>query len=252
MKALKSYAAGVFTTLLIFGLIGSVSAKVGKVTRELEYRNIQVSLDGKTLDLRNAAGEKVEPFMFDGTNYLPVRALAEALGLRVSWDGAHATVVLTTPAAAAAITEAEAKRIALAHAGLSESAVTFVSVRLDNENGKTVYEVEFYSAQKEYDYEIDASSGEILSFDREAEYRSAAESQNAAASGAQIGAERAKAIALAHAGQSESQVTGLRAKLEREDGQMIYEVEFRVGRTEYHYDIDASGGKVVSYEIDND
>ena len=60
MKSLKSYAAGIFTACLIFGLIGSVSAKVGKITREVEYRNIKVSLDGKTLDLRNAAGEKVE------------------------------------------------------------------------------------------------------------------------------------------------------------------------------------------------
>ena len=35
--------------------------------------------------------------MFDGTNYLPVRALAEALGLDVAWDGSTSTVVLTTP-----------------------------------------------------------------------------------------------------------------------------------------------------------
>lgn len=253
MKSLKSYAAGIFTACLIFGLIGSVSAKVGKITREVEYRNIKVSLDGKTLDLRNAAGEKVEPFMFDGTNYLPVRALAEALGLRVSWDGANATVVLTTPTAAASyIGEAAAKRVALSHAGLSENEVTFLSVRLDYERGKAIYETEFQSGQKEYDYEIDALSGEIVSFDHEAERRNAATNGQSAASDANIGEERAKAVALSHAGRTENQVTGLRVELERDRGRMIYEVEFRVGRTEYNYEIDASDGEIVSYELDDD
>ena len=251
MKSLKSYAAGVFTGLLLCALAVSVSAKVGKVTQELEYRNIKVSLNGKTLDLRNAAGEKVEPFMFNGTNYLPVRALAEALGLRVSWDDANATVVLSTPAETASsyITEAAAKSVALKHAGLTESAVTFLPIRLDYENGKAVYDVEFYAAQKEYDYEIDALSGEIVSFDQEAERRPA---ESGTASSALIGEERAKSIALSRAGRSESQVTALRVKQERDDGRMIYDVEFRVGRTEYNYEIDASSGEVVSYEIDDD
>ena len=93
----KGYAAGLITALLIGCLIGTASASVGKVMQELEYRNIRVSLDGEILDLRNAIGDPVEPFMFGGTNYLPVRALAESLGLQVAWDGANATVVLTTP-----------------------------------------------------------------------------------------------------------------------------------------------------------
>lgn len=82
-------------------LIPGASANTGKVMQELEYRDIRVSLDGEVLDLRNAIGEKVEPFMFGGTNYLPVRALAEALGLDVAWDGKEVMVVLTTPKAPA-------------------------------------------------------------------------------------------------------------------------------------------------------
>ena len=39
----------------------------------------------------------MEPFISEGTNYLPVRAVAEALGLKVDWDSASSTVVLTTP-----------------------------------------------------------------------------------------------------------------------------------------------------------
>ena len=54
---------------------------------------------GQVLDLRDAKGNTVEPFMFAGTNYIPARALAESLGLQVAWDGSTATVVLTHPEA---------------------------------------------------------------------------------------------------------------------------------------------------------
>ena len=96
MKNYKSFFAGMLTMLLIVCLTGTALATTGKVTKELEYRNISVSLDGKKLDLRDAKGNAVEPCMFEGTNYLPVRALAESLGLNVAWDGATNTVVLTS------------------------------------------------------------------------------------------------------------------------------------------------------------
>ena len=99
MNNRKSFLAGMLTMLLIVGLIGTASATNGKITRELEYRDIKVSLDGKVLDLRDAQGRVVEPFKFDGTNYVPVRAISEILGLDVAWDSANATVVLTTPEA---------------------------------------------------------------------------------------------------------------------------------------------------------
>lgn len=93
----RSFIAGMLTMLLIMTLIVPAAATVGKVTKELEYRDISVTLDGKKLDLKDAKGNPVEPFIFEGTNYLPVRALAESLGLNVAWNGKTATVVLTTP-----------------------------------------------------------------------------------------------------------------------------------------------------------
>lgn len=97
MKQWRGFVAGVCCTLLAAFLAVTAGARTGKVMQELTYRDIRVSLDGEVLDLRNAVGDKVEPFMFDGTNYLPVRALAEALGLDVAWNGAEVMVVLTTP-----------------------------------------------------------------------------------------------------------------------------------------------------------
>ncbi|MBQ8002325.1 MAG: RICIN domain-containing protein [Clostridia bacterium] len=48
--------------------------------------NVTVILDGEVIDCRNAAGEEVPPLLIDGTTYLPVRAIANALNLDVQWD----------------------------------------------------------------------------------------------------------------------------------------------------------------------
>lgn len=93
----RGFLAGVLATLLVMCLVGTAGATSGKVQQEIEYRDIKVSLDGQVLDLRDAKGNTVEPFMFAGTNYIPARALAESLGLNVAWDGSTATVVLTHP-----------------------------------------------------------------------------------------------------------------------------------------------------------
>ena len=95
----RGFLAGVLATLLVMCLVGTAGATSGKVQQEIEYRDIKVSLDGQVLDLRDAKGNTVEPFMFAGTNYIPARALAESLGLQVAWDGSTATVVRTHPEA---------------------------------------------------------------------------------------------------------------------------------------------------------
>lgn len=66
-----------------------VSATVG-------YRGISILLDGKLLSLKDAAGKTVEPFLMGGTTYVPVRAIADALGLEVDWNAAMNTVILST------------------------------------------------------------------------------------------------------------------------------------------------------------
>lgn len=58
----------------------------------------------------------------------------------------------------------KAKEIALAHAGLSEGVVREMSINQDDEDGITVYEVEFEHKDTEYDYEISAVTGAIITF----------------------------------------------------------------------------------------
>ena len=156
--------------------------------------------------------------------------------------------------AAGIIGEAEAKAKALTHAGLKESQVTFLRAELDRDDGRQVYDVEFYTQEgKEYDYEIDAATGEVLSYDYDAEMAFAAgtSSGGTASSGKTITQAEAKAKALSHAGLKESQVTFLRAELDRDDGRQVYEVEFYTqDYKEYDYEIDAATGEVLSYDYD--
>lgn len=65
------------------------------------------------------------------------------------------------------ITETEAQEIAIAHAGLKESEVSRVKVQFDYDDGRAEYEVEFYVGTMEYDYDIDAETGEIISYDKD-------------------------------------------------------------------------------------
>ncbi len=63
----------------------------------IRYNNIKVSLDGKLIDVKDSNGNTVEPFIFNGTTYLPVRSVAEAAGKEVLWDEYTNTVILGEP-----------------------------------------------------------------------------------------------------------------------------------------------------------
>ena len=156
--------------------------------------------------------------------------------------------------AAKKITADEAKRIALAHAKLAEKDVTFVKIELELEdNNRYEYDVDFYSGNVEYDYEIDAVSGAILSADRDIENYVIPTQPSTAAANTQtseISVEKAKQIALSHAGVGSARFK--KAKLDYENGVKVYEIEFKVGNLEYEYDINVSNGAIVSSSVEVD
>ena len=65
------------------------------------------------------------------------------------------------------ITEEEAKTIAFTHANLDANSVNFLKVELEHDHRTLVYEVDFVYNHYDYDYTIDAMSGEIISFDKD-------------------------------------------------------------------------------------
>ena len=180
----------------------------------------------------------------------------EILSMDYDADNHHTTQSVTVSgsgntasSSGTAITEDAARQAALTHAGLAESDVQFVQYKLDWDDGRQGYEVEFYTSSAEYDYEIDAATGEVLSYDYDAEnYTPAA----TGATGTQITSDDAKRIALEHAGVAESDAARLKVELDRDDGRQVYEVEWDVGRTEYSYEINAADGSILNYETDRD
>jgi len=204
-----------------------------------------------------------------------------------------------------------AKQIALADTKVALKDVTFIKAELDNEDGRAVYEIEFYSGNVEYDYDIDALSGEIISNDFDIEdysvpAQSAAAPQQTAAAPAPIqpqtaaptavptqsqtaaptqpqtavstaaptqpqtvaptpapteaptqpaapstiSADRAKQIALSHAGVGGANF--IKVELDTDDGVQVYEIEFKVGNVEYEYDINAISGEIISSKSEVD
>ena len=149
----------------------------------------------------------------------------------------------------------EAKAAALRDAGLSDSDVTFKKTELDHSHGTQVYDIEFYTSDTKYDYEIDASNGTVLEKNIEQFQIQANPTTDSAINSSgndYIGVDRAKEIALNHAQLNESDVQFAKAKLENDDGGVEYEIEFYSGRTEYDYTIDAVSGNIIEYDVDYD
>ena len=142
-----------------------------------------------------------------------------------------AAPIAETGPAARTITLEEAKAIAYAHAGVSESDARDKSYERDD----GIYEIDFEHGGFEYDYDI-SRQGEILKAEKEPERTAKpAETKPAETKSDRISAEKALSIALNHAG-----VTDARDRdVEWDDGR--WEVSFESGRTEYEYDISADG-----------
>ena len=91
-KRLQGFVAG---TLVGATLVSGVAvAKTGSEAIDAFYNNIKIYVDGIKIDPKDANGNAVEPFIYNGTTYLPVRAVGEAINKPVHWDGATQSVYL--------------------------------------------------------------------------------------------------------------------------------------------------------------
>ncbi len=84
-KELRGFVAGALTMTVLSG--GMAFAKSGSETVDVFYDNIKVYIDNVLTEPKDANGDKVEPFIMNGTTYLPVRGVASAMGADVTWDG---------------------------------------------------------------------------------------------------------------------------------------------------------------------
>ena len=83
-KNLLSFVSGAIATLLLVGLPVTALAVSGTIT--IEVSPISVLVDGEVFQPKDANGNNVMVFTYNGTTYAPLRALAEAYGLEVGYD----------------------------------------------------------------------------------------------------------------------------------------------------------------------
>lgn len=236
------------------------SARDAKITVQIRP-DFSVVVNGTRMSFTNAKGQAVYPLFYDGSNYLPLRAIGELMNKTVSWNAQTRTITLTStspivtdadtfgptqtpskPQQPAIISEASAKSAALSNAGLNASQVAYTKCQLEWEDGVQVYEIEFYhtSNYQSYEYEIDAKTGAVRSMT----FQTAGTAQSGGS--VYIGEEKARTIAL-------SRVPGAPAdsirelKLECDDGRWEYEIELVFKNTEYEFTLDAYTGAVLKW-----
>lgn len=161
----------------------------------------------------------------------------------------EATTANTTNAASdGQVTLEEAKEIALNHAGLSADGVTFIKGKLERDDGREKYDIEFYTSDfKEYDYEIDPQTGEILSYDYDAE--DYAPQKLSTGNSSAITEAKAKEIAVAQV--SGATVDDIREwEADYDDGRLEYEGKIYDADTEYEFTIDGYSGSIISWETE--
>ena len=135
----------------------TVSKKGITVTVPVDCFHILVN--AKQIDTDTAA------MIVNNRTYLPIRAVAEAFGAHVSWDGN--TVNITTYEGMYSFTLAQAQSIALLHAGFSHGDVAFLKTTLMYQNS-WVFLLSFCdNYMTTYHYVVDANTGQVLSYHQE-------------------------------------------------------------------------------------
>ncbi len=175
--------------VLVMGIaVGATAAGLISEIRAEIRKDFEVVIDGKTEQFKNVDGERVYPILYEGTTYLPLRAIGEIMGKKVYWYEDDKRIELKEEQSTvtdadvivngeqkpekpkedkAYIGEEKAKKIALDKAGLNENQVKALKVKLDLDDGIRQYEVEFSHNYVEYDVDIDAVDGEILKFEKD-------------------------------------------------------------------------------------
>ena len=172
-------------------------------------------------------------------------ALADSTQPDTTASGATTTPVQTTPstnASTGTVDEAKAQEIALAHAGVKAADATITKSKLDYDDGRQVYEIEWYANGAKYDYEIAVATGEIVN--------SGYETVVGTGNNATVSEATAKQTALARvSGATEKDI--YEWKLDYDDGRPEYEGKIIYGGTEYEFTIDANTGAIIEWDMES-
>ena len=283
---MKKKCMFVASAVLCIGIAIGVTASslVDNINAELR-RDFTVVIDGQTQTFRDANGKVVYPVLYNGTTYLPVRAIGELMNKDVFWYENSKTVELkpksgkstvtdadvivtddySVPAnggagaVTAAITLDEAKNIALTRAGLALADVTFTKAKLDRDDGIVKYELDFRTADTEYETEIDAASGNIIEWELDVirgKGTGAGNVTNGNGGSIDLGGtyavtlDEAKQIVLDRAGVAAEDAVFTKQERDLDNGRSKYDIEFISGNTEYEAEVDSNTGEITEWKTE--
>ena len=180
-------------------------------------------------------------------NAVDTQAQTEATVPAADSATTQSSAAATAQTVTGTVDEEMAQKIALEHAGVKATDATITKSKLDYEGRRQVYEIEWYTGGKKYDYEIAVDTGEILSsaYDEKTSGWSVSNSSNVTVSEAD-----AKQTALGSvSGATEKDI--YEWKFDYDDGRPEYEGKIIYGGTEYDFTIDASSGAVIEWEAES-
>ncbi len=277
-------------TASLCGMSGISSSALTVVTAQLSP-NVNIQIDGTVRNFYNSQGQEMHPILYNGTTYLPLRAIGELMNKNVNWDGTTDTVTLSGTRTTGPVTGTPDN-------ASQQTPVTFylrpeITVVIDGTvrtfyggDGKqvdpTIYEGSIYlpirtigeimgksvawdgNTQTVILSTPSSGNGAVTDFDTGSPSTPVTPTAKPsvpttpttppANQGGAITLEKAKQIALNHAGKTADQVTFVKVQKEFDDWRWEYEVEFVAvsgnSYLEYDYEIDASTGKIISYDYD--
>ena len=92
-QKLKYFISGFLVSTLLFSSLTVFGESIEK-TIKVVYNQAKIYVNGNLVDLKDGNGKKVEPFVFNGTTFLPVRAISEALNQNVEWDAKNNSIYI--------------------------------------------------------------------------------------------------------------------------------------------------------------
>ncbi len=164
---------------------------------------------------------------------------AEISGITSSGTAGNGDYISKDEAIAAALERA-------GFAGRDDVTMLELEIDFDDDYFALVYEIEFRSGDKKYEYEINAKNGDILEESIEAADENNGEDDDVVLPEGSLTRDEALAIVLEDADVDRNDVKELEIEADYERGQYVYEIEFDAGWREYEYVIDAVTGEVIN------
>lgn len=81
---------------MLFGAVGAYAADGISLVKAYLNSTIKFTVDGASWTPKDASGNKISPLVYNGSTYLPAKAVGEALNAEVLWNSGSNTVVIST------------------------------------------------------------------------------------------------------------------------------------------------------------